>query len=59
MDYYLIAELGGKKMIFGLGNTKEMAVVSGRWNACEYGATKLRVLPKFKLPKNVKWFDEK
>ena len=58
MNYFLIAKLNGVNQIFGRAMAQDMAVVSGRWNAAEAGATGLRVVPETKLPKGIKWFDQ-
>lgn len=42
--FYYIGTKGGKVYIYGEGNTKQMAVAAGEWNANHDGATNTKVV---------------
>ena len=57
MNFYLVGELNGKKVIFGQGNTLRTALAAGKWNATKRDAEKVRVYQESKMPKSAVWYD--
>ena len=57
MNFYLVGELNGKKVIFGQGNTTRTALAAGKWNATKRGVDHTSVMSENRLPKTAVWYD--
>lgn len=55
-ELFLIGELNGKTVIFGVGNTIGTARAAGMWNAMDAGVDDFGVVPESRLPKGAVWF---
>lgn len=55
MQYYLVAKVNGRTVIFGMGNTPSTAKVADGWNAREMGVEGTKVVHG--EPPCARWFD--
>lgn len=57
MNFYLVGEINGQKVIFGQGNTTRTALAAGKWNATKRGVDHTIVMSENRLPKTAVWYD--